>query len=109
MNGTSITREQATRALLRSGYLLESRLEQAPVARGYYVDARDAYPYPTTGKSRELDLVAMSARPLWLMPNALGWNGSKKNDPTTYCRSRTKTRWAGACSCGGGIRITFSL
>ena len=56
MAGTSITREDATKALLNSGYLLESRLEQVIVARGYYVDANDAYPDPTTGKSRELDL-----------------------------------------------------
>lgn len=61
MAGTSITREDATKALLNSGYLLESRLEQVLVARGYYVDANDAYPDPTTGKSRELDLMAITA------------------------------------------------
>jgi len=61
---TSITRDDATKALLNSGYLLESRLEQVLVSRGYYVDANDAYPDPTTGKSRELDLMAMTARKL---------------------------------------------
>lgn len=64
MAGTSITREDATKALLNSGYLLESRLEQVLVARGYYVDANDAYPDPTTAKSRELDLMAITARGL---------------------------------------------
>ena len=64
MTTTSITRDDATKALLNSGYLLESRLEQVLVSRGYYVDANDAYPDPTTGKSRELDLMAMTARKL---------------------------------------------
>ena len=59
---SSITREDATKALLNSGYLLESRLEQVLVGRGYHVDANDAYPDPATGKSRELDLMAMTAR-----------------------------------------------
>jgi hypothetical protein len=36
---------------------LESRLQQA----GYYVEANHSYPDPDTGKSRELDLYAMSA------------------------------------------------
>jgi hypothetical protein len=62
--GNSITRDDATKALLNSGYLLESRLEQVLVARGYYVDANDAYPDPATGKSRELDLMAITARGL---------------------------------------------
>lgn len=64
MVSSSITREDATKALLSSGYLLESRLEQMLVTRGYYVDANDAYPDPATGKSRELDLVAITARSL---------------------------------------------
>ncbi len=64
MSGTSITLQDATKALLNSGYLLEARLEQVLAARGYYVDANDAYPDPTTGKSGELDLMAMTARRL---------------------------------------------
>lgn len=64
MSSTSITLQDATKALLNSGYLLEARLEQVLAARGYYVDANDAYPDPTTGKSRELDLMAMTARRL---------------------------------------------
>ena len=62
MTGTTITLQDATKALLRSGYLLESRLERVLTSRGYYVDANDAYPDPTTGKSRELDIMAMTAR-----------------------------------------------
>ena len=64
MPSSSITREDATKALLNSGYLLESRLEQVLVARGHYADANDAYPDPITGKSRELDLMAITARGL---------------------------------------------
>jgi hypothetical protein len=64
VSSTSITLQDATKALLNSGYLLEARLEQVLAARGYYVDANDAYPDPTTGKSRELDLMAMTARRL---------------------------------------------
>jgi hypothetical protein len=60
----SITRAEATSALLNSGYLLESRVEKVLVARGYYVDANDAYPDPATAKSRELDLAAITARRL---------------------------------------------
>lgn len=64
MTSSSITHAEATKALLNSGYLLESRLERLLVARGYSVDANDAYPDPTTGKSRELDLAAITARRL---------------------------------------------
>jgi hypothetical protein len=57
----AITSQEATQALARSGYLMEARLEQKLVSAGYYVDANDAYPDPTTGKSRELDLFAITA------------------------------------------------
>jgi hypothetical protein len=52
---------QLKEALSRSGYLLESRLEAILRAKSYYVEANSAYPDPDTGKSRELDLYAMSA------------------------------------------------
>jgi hypothetical protein len=58
----SISRHEAAEALRRSGYLLEARVEHFLATHGYYVDANDAYPDPATGKSRELDLVAMTAR-----------------------------------------------
>jgi len=60
----AITLHEATQALVRSGYLVESRLEQELLSAGYYVDANDAYPDPATGKSRELDLFAITARNL---------------------------------------------
>lgn len=56
-----ITSAQAKEALSRSGYLLESRLDTLLRNRGWYVDANNAYLDPDTGKSRELDLYAMSA------------------------------------------------
>jgi hypothetical protein len=56
----AITLQEATQALVRSGYLVESRLEQKLLSAGYYVDANDAYPDPTTGNSRELDLFAIT-------------------------------------------------
>jgi len=59
-----ITLQEAKQALVRSGYLVESRLEQKLLSAGYYVDANDAYPDPATGKSRELDLSAITARNL---------------------------------------------
>jgi len=57
----SISLDEAKDALLRSGYLLESRLESVLSKKGYYVEANEAYPDPETGKSRELDLYAISA------------------------------------------------
>jgi hypothetical protein len=56
-----ISIKQTKEALLRSGYLLEHRLETILRTRGYYVEANEAYPDPDTGKSRELDVYAMSA------------------------------------------------
>ena len=56
-----ITRTEARIALLRSGYLLESRLETVLRQEEYYVEANHSYPDPNTGKSRELDLYAMCA------------------------------------------------
>ncbi len=57
----AITQQEAAQALVRSGYLVESRLEQKLLSAGYYVDANDAYADPDTGKSRELDLFAITA------------------------------------------------
>jgi hypothetical protein len=60
-NPMTMTEDQMREALSRSGYLLESRLERILESHGYYVDANTAYPDPSTGKSRELDIFAMSA------------------------------------------------
>lgn len=51
-----ISPEEAKDALLRSGYLLENRLDMVLRGHDYYVEANTAYPDPETGKPRELDL-----------------------------------------------------
>jgi hypothetical protein len=56
-----ISLDEVKDALLRSGYLLENRLETVLSKRGFYVDANEAYPDPETGKAREFDLYAMAA------------------------------------------------
>ena len=61
MKSEVITNNEAEQALLRSGYLLESRLESLLVESNYIVDANTAYPDPETGKSRELDIKAVRA------------------------------------------------
>lgn len=48
-------------ALLRSGYLLEMRVESKIRERWGYVEANANYPDPSTGKSREFDLYGLSA------------------------------------------------
>lgn len=55
-----ITIKQVEDALTRSGYLLESRLDNILHENGFYVDANSAYLDSETGRSRELDLFAMS-------------------------------------------------
>jgi hypothetical protein len=50
----------AKEALLRSGYLLERRLEAALRRKGLYVRANNAYLDKETNKSRELDIYAMA-------------------------------------------------
>jgi hypothetical protein len=56
-----ITSADARNALLRSGYLLESRVANKLRSLGYYVQANDIYPDPETGKAREYDLSAIHA------------------------------------------------
>jgi hypothetical protein len=48
-------------ALLRSGYLLESRIETVLQARGYHLEMSAPVPDPKTGTSREMDAYAMKA------------------------------------------------
>lgn len=45
-------------ALLRSGYVLESRIIHSLVQNGYFVEPNQRVIDPTTGKSREIDIVA---------------------------------------------------
>jgi hypothetical protein len=58
---SKISLEETKEALLRSGYLLEHRLETLLRRRGYYAEANESYPDPETGKSRELDIYAINA------------------------------------------------
>jgi hypothetical protein len=59
-----ITIPDAKEALLRSGYLLEHRLEAALRRRGWYVKANEAYLDKETSKSRELDIYSMAFKRL---------------------------------------------
>ncbi|MBI3646468.1 MAG: hypothetical protein HY233_10950 [Acidobacteriales bacterium] len=56
-----ISLEETKDALLRSGYLLEHRIEDLLRQKAYYVEANEAYPDPESGKSRELDIYAIGA------------------------------------------------
>lgn len=53
-----ITLQEAKESLLRSGYLLEARLETLIRQTSYLVETNISYSDPSTGKSRELDLFA---------------------------------------------------
>jgi len=55
---------EAKDALLRSGYLLEHRLEATLRRRGWYVQANEAYFDKETNKSRELDIYALAFKRL---------------------------------------------
>jgi len=55
-----ITTREMRESILRSGYLLEQRVESVLQERGYYVTANAAYPDPSTGKSREIDIDAIA-------------------------------------------------
>lgn len=45
-------------ALLRSGYVMESRIVHSLVQNGFFIEPNQRIIDPTTGKSREIDLVA---------------------------------------------------
>jgi len=62
---TKITKAQARQALIRSGYLLESRIESLFTERHYYVEANPVYTDPVTSKSREIDSYAVGGWPIW--------------------------------------------
>jgi hypothetical protein len=55
-----ITPEAAREALLRSGYLLESRIEALFRRRAYYVQANSVF-LDRTASTRELDVYALGA------------------------------------------------
>ena len=59
---TSISTKQMRDAIQRSGYLLEQRVEPILVEEGFfYVQTNPVFPDPDTGKSREIDISALSA------------------------------------------------
>jgi hypothetical protein len=67
-----INRSEMRQALLRSGYLLESRIESYLRDRHWgYVEANPTYEDPETGKSREYDVFAMYGLPAG--PNERDW------------------------------------
>ena len=56
-----ITTKEMKESILRSGYLLEQRVEPVLEKAGYFVTTNAAYPDPLTGKSREIDIEALAA------------------------------------------------
>lgn len=59
-----ISSEEMKASIERSGYLIEQRVEPILTSAGFYVQANPVYPDPATGKSREIDISALSARSL---------------------------------------------
>jgi len=57
----SISTKQMRDAIQKSGYLLEQRIEPILAEEGYYVQTNPVFPDPDTGKSREIDISALSA------------------------------------------------
>jgi hypothetical protein len=60
MSLEKITKEQMAEAINNSGYLIEQRVEDILVKKGYSVETNDAYLDPETGKSREIDLTGIT-------------------------------------------------
>lgn len=57
----TISTKQMKDAIQRSGYLLEQRVEPILTEEGYFVQTNPVFPDPETGKSREIDMSALSA------------------------------------------------
>ncbi len=57
----AISKDEIADALLRSGYLIEYRIEDVLRGQGYHVSANTTYPDPITRKPREIDLSAIIA------------------------------------------------
>jgi len=58
---TQISTKQMKEAIQKSGYLLEQRVEPILTKEGYFVQMNSVFPDPETGKSREIDISALSA------------------------------------------------
>jgi len=71
-----ITKQGMKRSILKSGYLLEQRVEAVLNEADYYVETNAAYPDPVTGRSREVDVVAIGvvrvyAEPAFIFPTLI--------------------------------------
>jgi hypothetical protein len=60
-----ISTKQMKDAIQRSGYLLEQRVETVLANEGYFVQTNPAFQDSDTGKSREIDISALSARRIY--------------------------------------------
>jgi hypothetical protein len=58
---SKVSKKEMSEAIKTSGYLLEQRVEPTLTDAGFYVQMNEAYPDPETGKSREIDIRAISA------------------------------------------------
>lgn len=61
----SISTKQMKDAIQRSGYLLEQRIEAILTKEGYFAETNPVFPDPDTGKSREIDISALSATQIY--------------------------------------------
>ncbi len=59
-NDTKITSKEMKDAIRKSGYLLEQRVEPIIAKAGYYVNSNSAFLDPDTGKTREIDIKALT-------------------------------------------------
>ena len=60
-NFKTISTKQMKDAIQRSGYLLEQLVEPILTEEGYFVQTNPVFPEPETGKSREIDISALTA------------------------------------------------
>lgn len=62
---SKISRKEMRDAIRRSGYLLEQQVEPILREQGYYVETNAAFLDCETGKSREIDIFAITAVPVY--------------------------------------------
>lgn len=62
---TEISTKEMKKAIQRSGYLLEQRVEPILTEAGYFAETNQVFPDPDTGKSREIDISAISATQIY--------------------------------------------
>ncbi|MBE9513072.1 MAG: hypothetical protein IMY77_03325 [Chloroflexi bacterium] len=62
---TSISTKQMRETIQRSGYLLEQRVEAILTKEWAFVETNPIFPDPDTGKSREIDIDAISATQIY--------------------------------------------